>query len=274
MLVIGLLRLMPLAMASQFMGWCWRQVAPRLSRQKRAMAHLREAFPDKDDAELEAITTGMWDNLGRTFAEGLLVDRFEKIAGDFDKPEGYEAFVTTMKDKGGILVSLHSGNWELGGIVAHQHGVALTTVYQTLKNPLVDAYVIKQRSSMFKGGIHAKGNKAGTKLMAWVKAGNIAAIMGDLRDHGGLKVPFFGRPAPSNIFPARMARGLDVPLVAARIMRSKGIEFEIEFEFVDVQFTDDPEADIADATMKVQAIFEKWVRARPEQWMWAHKRWG
>lgn len=274
MLVVSILRAMPLEMSSAFMGWCWRKVAPKLSRQKRAMDHLRQAFPEKTDEELHQITLDMWDNLGRTFAEGLLVDRFEKAAAKFHKDENFENIEALVTAKGGVLVSLHSGNWELGGIIAHQHGVKLSTVYQKLKNPLVDGYVVKMRNSFFKGGIHAKGNRAGTKMMAWVRDGNIAAIMGDLRDVGGLKVPFFGRPAPTNIFPARMARNLNVPLVAGRIVRRNGLEFDLEFEEINVPYTDDEDADVREATRQVQAVFEDWVRARPGQWMWAHKRWG
>ncbi|MCV6547182.1 MAG: lauroyl acyltransferase [Cohaesibacter sp.] len=273
LLVVAILRAMSLAMASSFMGWCWRKIAPRLSRQKRAMTHLRQAFPEKNDEELHAITLDMWDNLGRTFAESLLVDRFEKAAENFHKDANFDAFYETITAKGCVLVSLHSGNWELGGIVAHQHGVRLATVYQKLKNPLVNAYVIEQRTAFFKGGIHAKGNRAGAKLMAWVREGNIAAIMGDLRDRGGLPVEFFGRPAPTNAFPARVARNLNVPLVAGRFVRREGLEFDLVFEEIDVPRTQDSDADVKIATERVQAVFEKWIRARPDQWMWAHKRW-
>ncbi len=274
MLVVFILRMMPLATASGLMGWAWRKVAPKLSRQNRAMAHLRASFPEKSEEDLIAITDGMWENLGRTFAEGLLVDRFEKTAGKFHLDENFDTFYQRITEKGGVLVSLHSGNWELGGIVAHQHGVKLSTVYQQLKNPLVNAYVVGQRNAFFKGGIHAKGNKAGNKLMAWVREGNIAAIMGDLRDSAGVSVEFFGRPAPSNIFPARMAHNLGVPLVAARMVRRKGLDFDLDFRFVEFNDSGDSEADIQAATAEVQSIFESWIRERPDQWMWAHKRWG
>ena len=279
MAVTGFLRLFPLAVSTAMMGWVWRTIAPHLSRQKRAMDHLRAAFPDKSDRELHAITLSMWENLGRTFAEGLLVDRFREAASDIHLPQSYKDAVEKICERGGgIVVSLHSGNWELGGIVGSKFGFKVASVYQKLKNPLVNEFVTKQRTSEFQGGMFAKGNRAGARLMAFVRDGtaedpHVAAIMGDLRDRRGLLVPFFGRPAPSNVFPAKMARSLKVPLYVARILRVEGLDFQIEYEEVDVPHSEDEAADILAVTTQIQATFERWIRANPDQWMWAHKRW-
>ena len=36
----------------------------------------------------------------------------------------------------------------------------------------------------------------------------------------------------------------------------------------------DSDADILAATANLQAAFERSIREKPEQWMWAHQRWG
>lgn len=274
--VIFLMRLMPLDMASAFMGWTWRKIAPRLSRQKRAMGHLRLAFPEKSDDELYQITLDMWDNLGRTTAEGILVDRMVERARFFKFPPHFEEFIESLKkrNKGAMAVTLHSGNWELGGMLASQSGFDCAAVYQKMKNPLVDELVVSQRLETFKAGMFAKGDKAGTRLGEVIRRGDIGVLLGDLRDGRGHKVDFFGMEAPTNIFPARMARQLEVPLIVVRIQRLKGVDFAIDIEEIPVNYTDDINADIRDATDKVQAQFEAWIRAKPAQWMWAHERWG
>lgn len=275
MVVITILRSLPMSVSSALMGRAWRTVAPRLSRQKRAMKHLRMVFPQKSDEELHQITLGMWDNLGRTFAESMMADKFLDAAGNLiDIPDGFEETVDKIKDVGGVIVSLHSGNWELGGVVAALYGLNCSVTIQKLKNPLVHDYVVSRRGDTFRGGIFSKGDRAGIRIMSTIQGGAVAAIMGDLRDGRGVKIPFFGHPAPTNSFAARLARQQNVPLVAVRILRREGIHFSIDVSVVDMPQTEDTEADILAATIAVQKQFEDWILDTPEQWMWAHKRWG
>jgi KDO2-lipid IV(A) lauroyltransferase len=37
--------------------------------------------------------------------------------------------------------------------------------------------------------------------------------------------------------------------------------------------TGDRHADIAALTTDINATLQRWVRARPEQWLWLHRRW-
>jgi KDO2-lipid IV(A) lauroyltransferase len=99
-------------------------------------------------------------------------------------------------------------------------------------------------------------------------------ILADLRENAGIKVPFFGMPAPSTTFPAMVARSLDVPLLVQQTVREPGVRFRFRLETIDVPRTDDRDADIAAATARVQAAFERNIRERPEQWMWSHRRWA
>ncbi|WP_157747780.1 lysophospholipid acyltransferase family protein [Cohaesibacter sp. ES.047] len=273
--VVFLLRAMPLWMASGLMGWCWRMVAPRLSRQKRAMDHLRLCFPNKSEDELYRLTLGMWDNLGRTFAESLLAEKFMLAAHDLvEMPEDITDLVERMHEVGGVIVSLHSGNWELGGVLSAAYGFNCAVIIQKLKNPLVHDFMVSQRGSTFRGGIFAKGDRAGMRIMNTLKGGILAAVMGDLRDGRGVTIPFFGMPAKTNQFAALLARQQNVPLVAVRILRTDGIHFKLELTEIDVPRTDDADGDILKGTMRMTAQFEDWIRAHPEQWMWAHKRWS
>ena len=275
MLAIFILRCLPLSLASGFMGWSWRFIAPRLKRQKRAMAHLRLAFPEKSDRELHAITLGMWDNLGRTFAEAILADRIVRRMEELVvQPENYRQVVSEIKRSGGVIVSLHSGNWELGGAISSYNGFDCAVVMQELKNPLVHDYMIRKRGQTFSGGVFVKGDRAGMRALTSVSGGKAVAIMGDLRDVKGVPVDFFGRSAPTNTFPARLAHKKGAPLVALQIRRKNGIHFEVQAEIIPMPHTDDIEEDILVATSAVHARFEEWVRQVPEQWMWAHRRWG
>ena len=59
-LVAGFFRALPLNLATGASAWCWRRLAPLINpkRHKRALANLALAFPEKSEAEREAIALG------------------------------------------------------------------------------------------------------------------------------------------------------------------------------------------------------------------------
>ncbi|WP_425349125.1 hypothetical protein [Methylobrevis pamukkalensis] len=70
-----------------------------------------------------------------------------------------------------------------------------------------------------------------------------------------------------------LARRLGLPLVAGRVVRTQGARFRIEATPVEVPRSTDAEADIAETTRRVNAVFERWIREYPGQWMWGHRKW-
>ena len=57
-------------------------------------------------------------------------------------------------------------------------------------------------------------------------------------------------------------------------MREPGVRFRLGVERVEVPKTNDRDADVLAATTNLHAAFERTIRDKPEQWMWAHRRWG
>ena len=270
--VAGLLRLLPVESAARLSGRGWRLIAPRLRRHKRALANLALAFPEKSEPERAAIALAMWDNLGRTFAEAFHL-------ADFTSPgriavDNAEALAAFARKGGGVICAPHLGNWELNVIEAVRCGVNAAGIYQRVKNPLVDAYMLALRLPLYSGGLIEKSAAAPRRLLRHVRKGGIAVVLADLRDVTGIAAPFFGRPAPSTPFPALIARTLGVPLSVSCLVRETNARFRMLFEEIPVPVTDDRDADIALATARTQAALERYVRAHPEQWMWAHRRWG
>ena len=147
-------------------------------------------------------------------------------------------------------------------------------VYQRIRNPLVDADIRASRATLYPGGIMEKGASTARQALKIAKAGGIVGIMSDLRDRRGVAVDFFGRPAPSTPFPAMVARMTGATLVAARVVRTGPARFVVEGAIVDIPRTVSREADITRATQDLHAVFERWIREHPGQWMWGHRRWG
>jgi KDO2-lipid IV(A) lauroyltransferase len=71
-----------------------------------------------------------------------------------------------------------------------------------------------------------------------------------------------------------MAYHLDCAVIPVRIERLAGARYRAVFEPpLAVPRTGDRKADIEAATIALNEVVEGWVRARPEQWLWLHKRW-
>ncbi|MBD8890856.1 lysophospholipid acyltransferase family protein [Roseibium litorale] len=271
---VWLFQLIPVDAASAVMGFLWRKLAPLNPRHKRALRHLELALPETTPEERERILSGMWDNLGRVAAETFHIpellkqdERFELVADELTRK-------VIAGEQPIVFVSMHSGNWELCVQPPTRAGVALAGVYQALKNPYADELLRDMRKDLYKAGLYSKGHQTARKLVSIVRGGGTVAIMSDLREVRGIRVPFFGREAYATPVPASLARSCGVPIVAGRVIRKDGVRFLIEGRGITVPQTDDRKADIQAATEEIHRVFEGWIREYPEQWMWIHRKWA
>lgn len=271
-IVTGIVNLMPLSMASALMGVVWQLLARFNKRHNKVLNHLRAAFPEKDEQWVTETAFKHWNNLGRTFAEGLCIQKLLKQPECVDLASKELVDTIAADQRGAVLVSLHMGNWEVLAIPALQMGLSMAGIYQSATNPFVDAYIRRMREPLYPGGLHAKSNAAVNNVIQWVRGGDTVCMMGDLRHPRGLMVPFFNAPAPSNPFPALLAEKLQVPLIAACSRRIDGVAFRIDA--VEIPLSDEGTQDerIERTTAKIHAQFEAWIRETPHQWMWGHRR--
>lgn len=273
-LLMRFMQALPLETATAFSSKLWQVIAPHLYRHKRALTHLQLAFPEKSLGECEAIASRMWGHLGATFAESFHMPQLAAEQDRYEISASPEAADFMRHHHGLVMVSLHMGNWEINALAAHKMGIELAGAYQKIKNPLVDRMIQDMRSPYYPQGLFSKGHEAAKALLKVIRDGHAVALMADLREGRGLSVPFFGRPAPSNPFPAILARGRKVPLLAACTLRTGPGLYRIEVEVIPVPVTDQKEQDLLTITANIQACFEKKIRAHPDQWMWGHRRWG
>jgi KDO2-lipid IV(A) lauroyltransferase len=264
-------RALPLEAASRASGLGWRLVAPHLYRQDRALRNLALAYPEMPPKWRKKLAADMWENLGRTFAESFHLRRI--LAEGRIRFEPEERFDEIARGGPFVVCGLHLGNWEIVAYAGKRMGVPLTGVYQRLSNPLVDAETHKLRSFLYEGGLLPKAPVTARVLLRKAQEGGYPAFLADLRDDRGARVPFFGRLARSNAFPALLARTSGLPLYAGAAFREPKVRFVIRIEPVPVPHTNDRAADAIAATAALQAQFEAFIRQAPEQWMWAHRRW-
>jgi KDO2-lipid IV(A) lauroyltransferase len=261
--------------ASAFSGWCWRRIGPLTRRQRRVDFQLRLIFPDADAARIAAIGREMWTNLGRVFAESLLLDA---IAADPDRIDLSGVAEIAAFGAAGQPLAFgvpHMGNWEVAAMSACRTGQTVAGVYKRLSNPLVEHWLFQRRLTYFQAGLIDATDKrtAIAALLRVLKGGSSIAMMVDLYDDGGQRLDFIGHPARCVDFPAMAARMMAMPLFAVRIVRTEGVRFRVEAERIAVPVSGDKAADIAAANAALHGAIARWIAADPGQWFWIHLKW-
>jgi KDO2-lipid IV(A) lauroyltransferase len=211
----------------------------------------------------------MWDNLGRVAAElphlphEYLFQRI-RVGGSEHIPQDGSA---------AIFFSGHLGNWELTYPIARKHGVPVTLIYREANNPYVDKVIFDLRSTQ-SAYLLSKGPRSAIKLARAIKSGHSLAVLIDQKMNDGIPVSFFGREAMTAPAIAELALRYNMPIIPARIVRSKGCHFEANvYAPLAITRTGDMEKDVYAIMTQINQMLESWIREHPEQWFWVHKRW-
>ncbi len=273
-IVFALLGWLPVDAASNLGGFLGRSIGPRLPASGRARRNLRLAFPEKSVAERARIVAGMWDNLGRVAAE-------YPHLGEITAPESGRidwidtASVRTMCDQGtaAILVSAHLANWEVMPAAAIQRGVPMTIIVREPNNPFVRPLIERARGVV--GGMRAPKGLPGAKAAVGVlRKGHVLGLLYDQKMNDGVAVPFFGFEAMTPAAPAQLALRFGCPLVPVRVERLGPARFRLaSFDALALPDSGDRQADTIAVMTTLNEILEAWLRDRPEQWLWLHRRW-
>jgi KDO2-lipid IV(A) lauroyltransferase len=73
---------------------------------------------------------------------------------------------------------------------------------------------------------------------------------------------------------AALALRFDCALLPARVERLQGAHFRLTvFPPLPLPSSGDLHADIQTLMATVNKTLEGWIRDRPEQWLWLHRRW-
>ncbi|EWY41186.1 lauroyl acyltransferase [Skermanella stibiiresistens SB22] len=265
-----LFRLLPLDVASRLGGWLGRTIGPRLAASRKARRNLERALPELTPERRESILVGMWDNLGRVFAEYPHLDeiwrRTEVVGADIVR--GLAAAKTPA-----LFFSAHIGNWELNLMGATRNGLPVTAVYRRPNNPAASRMIDRSRS-VIGSKLVPKGRDGAKEVLATLRNRGAVCMLVDQKMNDGIPVPFFGRDAMTAPAIAQLAYRYDCAVVPAVVERVEGTRFRLTISPpLELGGTGDKEADVRSVMSHINGMIEDWVRARPEQWLWLHRRW-
>jgi KDO2-lipid IV(A) lauroyltransferase len=283
-LAVGMLRSIrhfdPIKTAD-FFGSAMRRIGPKLSEHNVGRANLIAAFPEKSPEEIEAILSGVWDNLGRLVAEFAHLDHVWQLDQEHPErgrievePRSVELFDKLRLDgKPALIFASHLGNWELPAVAAAAHGLDSAVLFRRPNVPAADRIVQEMRSVKM-GTLIAGGATAPFKLAEALQSGQHVGMLVDQWFTKGVEVTFFGRKTRANPLLARLLRQIDCPIHGVRIIRLPNHRFRAELtEEIPPIRNAKGEIDVQGTMQVITSTIESWIRDYPEQWLWLHRRW-
>ena len=276
-LLLLLLRVLPLDAASAVGGRLGRLLGRQSGKSRVARRQIAAVMPERSAAEIRTIVAGMWDNFGRTIAELThlrTLQRPEVFARRVEIVGGEHVTALADDDRGALLFTGHLGNWELLPILTRHLGIPQYVVYRAANNPLVDRMITARRRDIVLGHV-PKGAQGARQLIKLLRQRQHVGTFVDQRMNDGIAVPFFGQPAMTAPAIAQLALAMDLPVVGGFCERLSGAHFRVTITPpLRVEHSGDREADVLAFMTEINRTIEAWVRRRPDQWLWIHRRWG
>ncbi len=262
-------RLLPLDFASALAGVLARVVGPFSRAHRTARSNLEQAMPEQSESQRRRTLSDMWDNLGRVIGEYPHLTR--PIMAKRITVEGREHLERILQSgKAAIFVSGHFANWEIIPLTAALCGLPMVVIYREANNPVAEWLIRKIRAS-YTRSMHGKGRAGAMASIKALKEGHAVAMLIDQKQGDGSPVPFFGRTAMTPTAPVQLAIKFEVPVLAARVVRTDGVHFHVSLEpEIHYGAADTP----LEGMTQLNNLFERWIREYPAQWFWVHRRWG
>jgi KDO2-lipid IV(A) lauroyltransferase len=277
---LNFLKLFPADGGIRFAYWLTRLIGPRMQRHKLMVTNLRNAFPEKSDAEIEEIALASWGNMGRLAAEYVFLDRLfdfdpERVEPGRVEVSGIPIFLELRDNPRPFIVFTgHTGNFELLPVAGAAFGLTVTVLFRPPNNPYVAQKVFDFRSARMG---HLVPSHAGSSfaLARQLEAGAGVGVLVDQKFRKGLKTTFFGREVKTNPLLPKLVRQFNCEVYPARCIRLPGNRYRLEIEpKLELPRDERGNLDLPATAQMLNDKVEGWVRENPEQWLWYHDRWN
>ena len=244
-------------------------------RKKVVITNLKNSFPEKTEDEINAICKQYYSYLCDLFLETfktLTISKKSMLKHCYFHPEAQKLFDRLAdENKSVILVLGHLGNWEWAGntfslCCRHQ----LYVIYHPLRNKQFDGLMYKMRSH-FGTKLIAKKDTFRT-MLAQKGELNATAFIADQTPFpdNAYWVRFLNQDTPVFKGTEIIAKKINYPIVYVNVNRIKRGYYELNAEML----CENPAATAdEEITLMHTRRLEQDIIARPETWLWSHKRW-
>ena len=266
----GSMLALPYRLRVPFAGWLMARVlGPLAGYNRRARTSLALAMPELPAPERRRLARASLDNAGRVVIESYSGAAFiASLGGRLPEGPGMAALAQARAEgRPVLLVSGHIGNYDAWRGALAASGLQVGALYRPASNPWVNAHYTRAMARI-SAPLFARGRQGLAEMVRFLRGGGVLGVLFDQHPPSGALLRFFGRPTLTTLSVAELALRYDalvVPIYALR--RPDGLSFDL--------FTEAPVPHSTPEAM-MQALsdsLERQIRAHPEQWLWAHKRW-
>ena len=262
----------------RWLGRFWYYILP--IRMGVARRNLRRCLGSElDEAELRATLKRVCENQAMFICEGL---RLPAMTRDYARVKmgnrpGWEHLEKAVaRGKGVLFVTAHMGSYELlTGCIALE-GIPTYVVYRDISMKGGANFWMTARTGM--GLRPLPPRKARAQIIEALSQGGLVILASDqhMPPHRGIVCEFLGQLASTITATTRFALDTEAAIVLGHTYRHQDdpslSTFEIEPIFELECPHPDRDANIRHNTQRINDIMEGWVRARPDQWLWHHRR--
>ena len=276
--LIWILRRLGLSLSAKLAGLILLAFGRFVREHKLADTNMAAALPGMTAQQRKVTLRNMWLNIGHVLAEMVHMKRITSQVDRRLRVHGRE-HLDTLKWSGKpfVLVSAHTGNWEINMVLLEQMGFEAGAIYRASNNPIMDKWIIKQRAGYMAHQI-AKGADGSKQMIRLLKNGVTLGALIDQRLNTGDPITFFGRRTRAPSAAIKLAHRFDLMVLPMRVSRISGMPdtayFDVHVEApFRVKQSDDRQSDTDRAMAHIYARFEAWIGDRPAEWFWVHDRW-
>jgi KDO2-lipid IV(A) lauroyltransferase len=260
-----------------FNQWLGRRIGSLVyffGERERAVAliNLQLCFPEQTAQWRKTIAKKSLQAMAESFLESPRLWRMplDTLRNLCINPEALQIINEAMtQGKGVIAATPHLGSWEYTGLIVSDH-IPLTGLYRPPKIQALDDSIRegRERTGSALVPTTASGVKALTRTL---RENGLIGILPDQEATGGSGVfaPFFETPAFTTHLLPRLARRQDSPVIFLFAERLPHARFRLHVISAPDEIHD---KDDAVACSAMNAVVEKLVRIKPEQYNWSYKR--
>jgi len=228
------------------------------------------------DVNLSKAARAVFRNFGKYINEFFWMAKHlnKEYIDQHVKLKNYHHVENVLKSgKGGVLITAHLGNWEMGAVIVSKLGHSVTVVALPHKERDVNTFFNKQRES--RGMTIVPTSTAIRQCLETLRENKFTALAAD-RDFSlnGEVMDFLGRKAFIPKGPAAFSIKTGAPIVPVFLIRQESNNFVLHFEEPIWPGENGNEHNAQLNLMyKYVRIMEDKIRQNPEQWMVFREFW-
>ncbi len=204
-----------------------------------------------DYTRMDLLRDGSVSKMVRTFTGGEHIER---------------AF---SRGQGGLILTGHLGNWEMGGVFLSLLGYTLNVITALDVEARLHAYRIGLRHAQNIKVITLNGSQfSSLSILKALRANEFVALLADRELFGkGIPVTFFGKSVYFPVGPALLSALSGADLIPTFVLLDETNRYICLAEPpIPLQRTGDRDRDAAVNAQRIAEVMEKFIRLYPDQW--------